>query len=67
MEGHCILFTDKFLIASAQTPAVKDALKRQTERARALGIFGAPSFTVGSELFWGDDRLDDALEWAQNH
>ncbi len=55
------------LIASAQTPAVKDALKRQTERARALGIFGAPSFTVGSELFWGDDRLDDALEWAQNH
>ena len=55
------------LIAKAQTPAVKDKLRLQTERAKALGIFGAPSFTVGTELFWGDDRLEDALDWAQDH
>jgi 2-hydroxychromene-2-carboxylate isomerase len=50
--------------AQAQSPQNKDALKAQTDRARALRIFGSPSFVVGSELFWGDDRLDDAVEWA---
>ncbi len=39
-------------------------LRKQTERATELNIFGAPSFTVKSELFWGDDRLEDALDWA---
>jgi len=42
----------------------KDALKRQTEEAQRLGIFGAPSFVARGELFWGNDRLDDALVWA---
>src|SRR6476646_1795141 len=31
-----------------------------TAEAKALGIFGSPTFAVGGELFWGDDRLDDA-------
>jgi 2-hydroxychromene-2-carboxylate isomerase len=44
----------------------KAALRAQTERARALGIFGAPTFLVGSELFWGNDRLEDALAWARS-
>lgn len=39
-------------------------LDAQTDRAEALGIFGSPSLTVGDELFWGDDRLDDAADWA---
>lgn len=52
------------LVARAQEPAVKDALRRQTERAQALGIFGAPSFVVDGELFWGNDRLEAALAWA---
>ena len=43
----------------------KDRLKRQTADAQARGIFGAPSFLVGEELFWGDDRLEQALGWAQ--
>ncbi|MEZ5580431.1 MAG: hypothetical protein R3F36_15045 [Candidatus Competibacteraceae bacterium] len=30
----------------------------------ALGIFGAPTFIVGDELFWGNDRLEAALAWA---
>jgi 2-hydroxychromene-2-carboxylate isomerase len=39
------------------------ALDAATDAARALGIFGAPTFAVGSEIFWGDDRLEDALQW----
>jgi 2-hydroxychromene-2-carboxylate isomerase len=53
------------VLARAQAQAVKDQLKSQTDRAKALGVFGAPSFTVGNELFWGDDRLEEALEWAR--
>ena len=36
----------------------------QTERAKQAGIFGSPSFIVDGELFWGDDRLEDAINWA---
>ena len=36
----------------------------QTERAKNAGIFGSPSFIVDGELFWGDDRLEDAIDWA---
>jgi 2-hydroxychromene-2-carboxylate isomerase len=53
------------MLARSQDQAVKDALKAQTGRAQALGIFGAPSFvTSDGELFWGDDRLEQALGWA---
>ncbi len=48
-----------------QEPAIKAALMEQTKTAQAKGIFGAPSFFVGDELFWGDDRLDDAIAWAR--
>jgi len=47
--------------------AAKDALRAQTERAVALGIFGAPTFVSGDELFWGNDRLEDALAWHRQH
>lgn len=55
------------VFAQAQTAANKDALKAQTDRARELKIFGSPSFVVERELFWGDDRLEDAVEWAATH
>jgi 2-hydroxychromene-2-carboxylate isomerase len=43
----------------------KDALRAQTEEAQRIGIFGAPSFvTQDGELFWGNDRLEAALDWA---
>jgi 2-hydroxychromene-2-carboxylate isomerase len=49
----------------AQTPEIKAKLRANTEGAQAAGIFGAPSFTTGSgELFWGDDRLEQALAWS---
>ncbi len=51
-------------VAEANTAENKQRLKDQTDEAIARGIFGAPSFTVGDELFWGNDRLETALAWA---
>jgi 2-hydroxychromene-2-carboxylate isomerase len=51
------------LLARAAEPASKDRLRAATDEAIALGIFGAPSFVVAGELFWGNDRLEDALAW----
>lgn len=51
--------------AGAESDEVRAALREATDEARRLGIFGAPSFlTPGGELFWGDDRLDQALDWT---
>jgi 2-hydroxychromene-2-carboxylate isomerase len=50
--------------ALAVSPQIKEAFKRQTQRALERGIFGAPSFVVDGELFWGDDRLEPAIERA---
>ena len=48
-----------------KTELVKHALRKQTDEAEALGIFGAPALvTPDGELFWGNDRLDEALDWA---
>jgi len=52
-------------LAGAGAEAIKQRLKAQTSRAIELGIFGAPSFTVAGELFWGNDRLEQALDWAK--
>jgi 2-hydroxychromene-2-carboxylate isomerase len=52
------------LVEQAQAPENKLRLREQTRRAKVLGIFGAPNFVVGAELFWGNDRLEDALAWA---
>ena len=48
----------------AQAQESKDAFRAQSERAIALGIFGAPSYVVDGEVFWGGDRLAQALDWA---
>jgi 2-hydroxychromene-2-carboxylate isomerase len=48
----------------AESPENKVSLRAQTERAQALGIFGAPSFVAGGELYWGNDRLGDAVAKA---
>jgi 2-hydroxychromene-2-carboxylate isomerase len=51
-------------LRDAEAPAVKAQLRSHGERANELGIFGSPSFVVGDELFWGNDRLENALYWA---
>ncbi len=52
-------------LATAATPEIKARLRAQNDEAVALGLFGAPSFTVRDELFWGNDRLEAALAWAK--
>ncbi len=52
------------VVKAANMPENKERLKTQTEEAIARGLFGAPSFTVGDELFWGNDRLEQAVAWA---
>jgi len=44
-------------VAAADTPAIKDELRRRTDEAIARGVFGAPAFLVRDELFWGQDRM----------
>jgi 2-hydroxychromene-2-carboxylate isomerase len=53
-------------LAAAQTDDNKARLRAQTEEAQRLGLYGAPSFvTASGELFWGNDRLEQALRWAK--
>jgi 2-hydroxychromene-2-carboxylate isomerase len=52
-------------IAMALAEDNKLALRTQTEKARALGIFGSPTFVIGDEIFWGDDRLEDAVDFLR--
>ena len=49
------------IVAAAQGDACKAGLRARTDAARSRGIFGAPTFFVGDEMFWGNDRLEDAL------
>ena len=55
-------FDPAALLALAGDPEVKAALIRNTEAAVAKGVFGAPTFFVGDELFWGQDRMDQVAE-----
>jgi 2-hydroxychromene-2-carboxylate isomerase len=52
------------VLAEAVTPANKTRLRENTERAEALGIFGAPNCVTRGELFFGQDRISDAIVWA---
>lgn len=52
--------------ARADGDEIGAAYEAATAEARTLGIFGSPTFVVDKELFWGDDRLDDALAWHRH-
>lgn len=53
------------LLAAALTDTNKRGLVDDVDEAMARGIFGAPSFMVDDELFWGNDRLEQAIDWAR--
>ena len=54
------------VLERAQSDEIKAKLRAETETARALGVFGAPTFvTADGELLWGNDRLEQALAWAR--
>jgi 2-hydroxychromene-2-carboxylate isomerase len=55
-------------VARAASEPIKQALRAQTDEAQRLDLFGAPSFvTADRELFWGNDRLEEAIAWAIAH
>jgi len=53
------------VIALARSDAAGERYEAATEEAKALGVFGSPTFVVDGEVFWGDDRLEDAIEWSK--
>ena len=53
------------IVTRANDAEVIAAYEANTSEAQQLGIFGAPSFTIGNEIFWGDDRLEDAINFFQ--
>jgi 2-hydroxychromene-2-carboxylate isomerase len=53
------------VISLARSQDVGRAYDAATDEARRLNIFGAPTFVTRGEVFWGDDRLDDAVTWRQ--
>ena len=55
------------ILARADSSEIRDRYAAATEAARALGIFGSPTFVYDAEIFWGDDRLEDAIEWSRSH
>jgi 2-hydroxychromene-2-carboxylate isomerase len=52
------------LLKAVETDVVKSALREATDRAGDLGVEGVPAIVVGEEVFWGDDRLEDAVAAA---
>jgi 2-hydroxychromene-2-carboxylate isomerase len=54
----------KALLKAVQTEIVKNALRETTDEAAERGVFGVPSLVVGDEVFWGDDRVEEAVEAA---
>jgi len=51
-------YPGKDLVAAADAPACRELFENHTQEAMATGIFGVPSFVIGGELFFGQDRLD---------
>ena len=55
------------VIGKAEEGMTRNAYFAATDEARDLGVFGSPTFVVGREVFWGDDRLEDAVDWHRRH
>lgn len=53
------------VLDEARTARIESALAANTAEAMRLGVFGSPSFVASGEVFWGHDRLEDAMLWAR--
>lgn len=62
---HVAGFNPAALLALTQDAEVKDRLKAVTQEAIDRGVFGAPTFFVGDQMFWGQDRIDFVKEALQ--
>jgi len=53
------------VITKARSSKIVDLYNGNTSEAKVKNVFGSPTFIVGKELFWGDDRLEDAIKWSK--
>ena len=53
------------ILSKAKTKIIEDNYLANTDSARKNKIFGSPSFIVNNEIFWGDDRMEDAIKWSK--
>jgi 2-hydroxychromene-2-carboxylate isomerase len=56
----------KSIIATARSDAIGQKYDEATQEAKSLGVFGSPTFVISGEVFWGDDRLGDAISWCRH-
>ena len=54
------------LVEAAKSEEIGERYTAATEEAKSLGVFGSPTFVVDGEVFWGDDRVDDAVSWSKS-
>ena len=54
------------IIELANSKATRASYADETDVARQMGIFGSPTFVINDEIFWGDDRLEEALDWLRD-
>ena len=52
------------IISESNSKIIETKYNENTNSARENKIFGSPSFIVKNELFWGDDRMEDAIKWS---
>ncbi|NCV50363.1 MAG: 2-hydroxychromene-2-carboxylate isomerase, partial [Rhodobacterales bacterium] len=55
------------ILGEAASNEILEIYERNTAEAQTAGVFGAPSFEVNGEIYWGDDRLEDAIRFAKQH
>ena len=55
------------VISNANLGEIESQYLKNTESARENKVFGSPSFIVNSEIFWGDDRMEDAITWSKKN
>ena len=55
------------ILDEASSSEMVEIYENNTAKAQRAGVFGAPSFEVNGEIFWGDDRLEDAILFAKKH
>ena len=52
------------IVSESKSSDIETKYNENTNSARENKIFGSPSFIVKNELFWGDDRMEDAIKWS---
>ena len=55
------------VIGNANSGEIEKEYLKNTDSARENKVFGSPSFIVNSEIFWGDDRMEDAITWSKKN